>query len=584
MLQTYSVLAFVLNTYYADDLLEGGRRAASRKWRRWAVVLTGSQLLFFRETAWPLLAPTGVDPQPPTEAGSQTRSLRPEEVVSLKDAIALYDVSYAKVSRSITVSGWLLMYCSWQYSHVFRFIMPTGRQQLMQAANEQDMNEWIARINYASALKSAGVRVRELAMNVEESRATGVAAAVSHVRDQRRGKVSTPPSTAPSPSGGDIDSLEPLSNSPKASENRSNMSSEVELDATVEPSDGGMKDTFDEIKAHLAATHNTFPRTGLAPPKQTGYRATSLGGSPQRPSSSLGITEDGVRTRMTTRAEVVISKVKDLESKVNATQLQLQNELRIARNFAVLAPFQQTTRTRIRLAVEALARRVQMVRMDVAKMACHRDVLAADLVAEEEEREQLRTIALEAANEQLLLSVPRMTLSVHYDVPEETERRPSPAGSDTSASPAWSFRSATDYPDPTDDPTLVASKRDTSLTTPEAEAEQLSPSLPRKSEASLQPRPSFAASSRSGLSQVSSNGDVNGQSAEQASGSGHGTVVTEEEAEEQAEVWHATRAGRRVSLVELPQPSDGRKLVELIRQRTHSSRVMGEVSAKEADS
>ncbi|QRW05226.1 Sec7 guanine nucleotide exchange factor [Ceratobasidium sp. AG-Ba] len=51
----------------------------------------------------------------------------------------------------------------------------------------------ISRIN-ASALKSAGVRVREPVMNMEESRATGVAAAVSHVRDRRLGKLAAPPS------------------------------------------------------------------------------------------------------------------------------------------------------------------------------------------------------------------------------------------------------------------------------------------------------------------------------------------------------------------------------------------------------
>ncbi|KAJ1311098.1 hypothetical protein OPQ81_009601 [Rhizoctonia solani] len=501
-----------------DDLMEGGRRAVNRKWRRWAVVLTGSQLLWFRETAWALL-----DHQQPS---AETSSLRPEEVVSLKDAIALYDGSYDK------------------YTNVFRFILPSGRQQLMQAANEQDMNEWITRINYASALKSAGVRVREMAMNAEESRATGVAAAVSHVRDQRRGKASPP-----SWSNEELDST--LQPGPRIVENRSGMSSEVELDLIVEQSDGGMKDTFDEIKAELASSH-PFPMNGLAPPTPSRHRG------------------DKARTRTTTRAEAVLSKIKALRERMESAQAHLQNELRIARNFAVLAPFQQATRTRIRLAVEALAARVRVIRMDLAKMACHHHVLATDLAAEEEERERLRTIALEAARQQLLLTVPRMKLSVYEDVvEEEPERRPSPSGSDVSASrasPAWSFRS-TDYPEPNDDPTLIA-KRDTSLTTPENETEQLAPS-PRKSEASLHPRPSFAASvsSRSG---VSSNGDAN------CHPTGSGGPVTEEGTEELAEDWHATRAGRRVSLVQLPQPSDKQKIVELIRQHTHSKQAISE--------
>lgn len=459
--------------------------------------------------------------------------------------------------------------------------MPTGRQQLMQAANEQDMNEWIARINYASALKSAGVRVRELVMNAEESRATGVAAAVSHVRDRRLGKVPTPPTTA-SPWTDDQEGQpqNPQGTvSSRTSENRSNVSSEVELDAVVEATDGGMKDTFDNIKAELAASHhNTFPRSGLAPPRQGGYRAMSLGGQRPSPSlSSLGINEDGTRTRMTTRAEVVTSKITDLDSKINTTQLHLQNEVRVARNFAVLAPFQQATRTRIRFAVEALARRIQVVRMDMAKMACHRSILVDDLAAEEKEREHLRTVALEAARQQLLLSVPRMTLSVHDDVPEEDvqpERRPSPAGSEVSASAAWSFHSGTDYPDPAEDPTLTADRNNTSLTTPEIETEQLALTPPRKSDNSLRPRPSFAASSRSGVSRASSSGNVNNATTtEPVSNS---AAATEEETEEQAEAWHATRAGRRVSLVQLPPTPEGRKFSDLFKKRTSPDQAIGE--------
>lgn len=88
----------LLSAVLADDLLEGGRRAGSRKWRRWAVVLTGSQLLFFREASWALLVSSATDNAGSTDSVAQTSSLKPEEVVSLKDAIALYDVSYGKVS------------------------------------------------------------------------------------------------------------------------------------------------------------------------------------------------------------------------------------------------------------------------------------------------------------------------------------------------------------------------------------------------------------------------------------------------------------------------------------------------------
>lgn len=80
-----------------DDVLEGGRRGMNRKWREWSVVLTGSQLLFFRDPSWAasiqarmnrtrtqLILPHAVMPQP-------------DELLPVKDAIAVFDRSYTKV-------------------------------------------------------------------------------------------------------------------------------------------------------------------------------------------------------------------------------------------------------------------------------------------------------------------------------------------------------------------------------------------------------------------------------------------------------------------------------------------------------
>ncbi|KAG8902266.1 hypothetical protein FRB99_004685, partial [Tulasnella sp. 403] len=128
-----------------EDLLEGGRRSANRKWKEWSVLLTGSQMLFFRD---PALADQVYFQQPSVQeekpsasaATSVTRSIpaQPDEILSVKDAIALYDTTYTK------------------YFHTFRFVMPNGRQFLMHAPSEYAMNEWIALINYASAFKTAG--------------------------------------------------------------------------------------------------------------------------------------------------------------------------------------------------------------------------------------------------------------------------------------------------------------------------------------------------------------------------------------------------------------------------------------------
>lgn len=83
-----------------EEILEGGRKANSRKWREWSVLLTGSQLLFSRD---PNLA-TMVQTQShinngASAAGSHPLLPRPDEMLSLRDAVAVYDRSYTKVSR-----------------------------------------------------------------------------------------------------------------------------------------------------------------------------------------------------------------------------------------------------------------------------------------------------------------------------------------------------------------------------------------------------------------------------------------------------------------------------------------------------
>lgn len=80
-----------------DDLLPGGKKAMSRKWRPWSVILTGSQLLFFRDTSWA----TNLVAQFETSGGQvifpHAAIFKPDELYSVKDAIAVYDRSYTKV-------------------------------------------------------------------------------------------------------------------------------------------------------------------------------------------------------------------------------------------------------------------------------------------------------------------------------------------------------------------------------------------------------------------------------------------------------------------------------------------------------
>ena len=86
-----------------DDIGLRGRKNAFRKWRTWSVLLTGSQLLFYRDSslAEHVLRVLEVDTSGNDrvfESMSRAGLVKPDEIVSVKDAIAVYDRTYSKVS------------------------------------------------------------------------------------------------------------------------------------------------------------------------------------------------------------------------------------------------------------------------------------------------------------------------------------------------------------------------------------------------------------------------------------------------------------------------------------------------------
>ncbi|KAG0045496.1 hypothetical protein BGZ83_009317 [Gryganskiella cystojenkinii] len=133
--------------------LEHGRKSSVRGWRDLGVILSGSQLLFFTELAWfqqQRAALPGFDPRAPPEIDGYFAPTQlgggpppmPQALISTMNSIAVVDSGYQK------------------YPHVFRLICPNGKQYLFRADSEHEMNDWMARINYASAFKTAGVRLR----------------------------------------------------------------------------------------------------------------------------------------------------------------------------------------------------------------------------------------------------------------------------------------------------------------------------------------------------------------------------------------------------------------------------------------
>ncbi|PVG04822.1 hypothetical protein CPB86DRAFT_721318 [Serendipita vermifera] len=384
-----------------EDVIEGGKRAVARKWKQFKVALTGSQLLFFRDLRWDhhLFEKPGKG-RPLTLPNAN--AVRPDEVLSLQDAVAVLDHSYTK------------------YRNVFRLVLPKGRQYLLQVLDEHELNEWIARINYASAFKTAGIRMRTTGLSGREVELTGIAAANSHAREilQRQrteATVDSPDHLQVKDQQEDLSQEgeeEASSSSPSISPSLARRDrlipvsrSSVALD--VESADGvfhedaeKMKAAFEDVKAELAAKSNPLSESSHeSAGKRESIRLVRSSSAEKLTTSqeSSFPAIDAPHERLSSRGNVIRLKVAELEKKVVTLQGQLDSDLRTAKNLAVLTPFQQTTRVRLQAHVPPLSRRINQLRLDLVKLICHKDVLHADFVADERQRYQTTRAALKVA-------------------------------------------------------------------------------------------------------------------------------------------------------------------------------------------
>ncbi|KAL2019976.1 hypothetical protein VTK56DRAFT_8976 [Thermocarpiscus australiensis] len=118
-------------------------------WQEWGAILTGAQLYFFRNTSWikqlmhqqkdHLRKGHDGDPcifKPPLE------QFKPDALMSTDGAVALMDSSYNK------------------HKHAFVYVRHGGFEEVLLAEDDDDMNDWLAKLNYAAAFRTSGVRMR----------------------------------------------------------------------------------------------------------------------------------------------------------------------------------------------------------------------------------------------------------------------------------------------------------------------------------------------------------------------------------------------------------------------------------------
>ena len=125
------------------------RKKGRSPWQEWGAILTGSQLYFFRNASWVRnlihqheshhkhgRSAMPVIFKPPLE------QFKPDFLLSTEDVVTLVDSNYKK------------------HKHAFVFARQNAFEEVFLADNEPDMNDWLAKLNYAAAFRTAGVRMR----------------------------------------------------------------------------------------------------------------------------------------------------------------------------------------------------------------------------------------------------------------------------------------------------------------------------------------------------------------------------------------------------------------------------------------
>jgi type II secretory pathway pseudopilin PulG len=300
------------------------------------------------------------------------------------------------------------------------------------------------------------------------------------------------------------------------------------------------KATFDQVKADLAAFWSSPDHEPWFPDQNDDAVCESPPISPK--------SFDSKFSRLPSRSQIIQAKIRDLDSKILASQSQLDSDMRCVRNIAILTPFQKSTRTKLLSAIQGMAKRVVLLRLELEKLKCYRAVLRCDLTSQGRTWHRSKQMALRAAKETLQSrrahSIPTMRLSLPNDLPASStdpQFPTTPSSQGPESSICGSFYSAIDigfdWPFANDTTFLTtgydSTKRSLSTSTPSFQVtrDELdgSENLRRSTSMSSHPNQVHAEHTEAHENDNISQGD-----------------------EEQAEEWNRTRCAHRVSLIRVP--------------------------------
>lgn len=281
-------------------------------WQEWGAMLTQSQLLFFRDHHWikDLMKQAdsqhrqagrlGVTFKPPREDFKSDLSMK------ISSTIVLSDSSYEKHKNSL----------------LFVNFDDMGFEEIMLADNESEFNDWLAKINFASAFNLAKLDI------TPQKRPTQPPESITSI--------------LPGQSTGTSSLQEPavLINTPE--------SSAIEVESIK--SAISLQDRLDEERNPNEEAQQ--PEIAKQP-------------------SNLDFHE--------LRRELTKRKLDEIELQVQDSQKKLDEHLRIARHVQILAPFQAKTRTELLSYGVRVAHRLRWARFHAWRWITHREMLKAGL-------------------------------------------------------------------------------------------------------------------------------------------------------------------------------------------------------------
>lgn len=273
--------------------------------------------------------------------------------------------------------------------------MLSGKQILLQANSEDERNDWLWKINYASTFQTMSIKKRNVSSSVHELYSNSSSDSVNHTC------IRIPfEHTNTRHSEGDLTHREP--SSPGGATRTEEISAIKSLSPRKSFANGKEEGDHFAVTSDVA-TETTAHGNYAQYADETCWVAEMV--------QKRGSSEDD---RAWERDQAMHSKIQELDQRASMIANQLKSNMTVARNVAALTPFQRSTRERLSAAITNLSRTIRFLRIEQQRVVCHRDVLVASLTAEKQERDEF-LFKPSDSNTLPDRTLPRMTFSDHEE-------------------------------------------------------------------------------------------------------------------------------------------------------------------------